>query len=225
MFGLRADAGLLSTSRAVGLVDAAPDARLVAPDPWRSPVNDLLGTLGRWFSQLTFLLAVSPWEQVLRVRGGKHVTVLSAGLHLRIPFLDVVYRQSVRRRMAHMCTQTLCTKDGRTCIVGAALGYSIANIQQLYEGLHHGEDTLTNMTAAAVAAFVHAHRHEDVTPSSISASVSAELGPKFQAFGLADVDVRLTDFAYLKAYRLVQDSRWTSNTDFLNTTTQAGGGV
>lgn len=33
-----------------------------------------------------FFFVIAPWEQALRIRGGKKVDLLGAGLYFRIPF-------------------------------------------------------------------------------------------------------------------------------------------
>lgn len=185
-------------------------------------MRELLATLQQWFSQVVFWVIVAPWESALRVRCGKHVKVLPAGIHWRIPLFDAVYRQSVRMRMGHISTQTLSTKDGRTLIVGSVLGYEVIDIERLYERLHHAEDTLTSLAAAAIAGHVQRCDHETLCPRRLAEVVSAELTTAFDCYGLGEVSVRITDFAFIRAYRIVQDYRCTTHSDFLDTMKQAG---
>ena len=51
---------------------------------------------------LTWVVVVAPWEQALRIRWGKTATLLKGGVYLRIPFIDRIYRQSVRKRTSEM---------------------------------------------------------------------------------------------------------------------------
>ncbi len=171
-------------------------------------MNEIFAAFSNLIGQVIFWATVAPWEQAIRVRAGKHVRRLEPGFHWRVPILDQINKQSVRLRTAHVPTQTLSTKDGFTVVAGAAIGYAIADIEKLYRGLHHAEDTLTQMTAAALADCVFSNNRVDVTPDHISACVTEKLTEAFDPFGLEKVTVRVTDFAFVRAIRLVQDQRY-----------------
>lgn len=176
-------------------------------------MNELLVTLGRWIGQFTPWVMVSPWEAALRVRFGRHVTKLAPGFYLRLPFFDIIYRQQTRLRTSVVCTQTLSTRDGATLIVGCVLAYSIRDIERLYRTLQHGEGTLDSLTATAIAEYVQSKDRSEIVPASIAVEVSSRVAPQFEGFGIGDVDVRVTDFAYVRTYRLVQDQRWSQHTN------------
>lgn len=63
-------------------------------------MNELFGAIFRFFRQFQIWVVVAPWEQAVRVRLGKHLSVLNAGVHLKLPFADLVYLQSVRLRIS-----------------------------------------------------------------------------------------------------------------------------
>jgi hypothetical protein len=185
-------------------------------------MNELVATIGRWLSQLMFWIAVAPWEQALRVRCGRHVKVLGPGFYGRIPLLDVVYLQSVRVRSCLIATQTLSTSDGHTLIVGGALSYSVADIGKLYDRLHHAEDTLRTFTGAALAEHVQSTARALLKPDSLASAATAKLHHQLEQCGLTDVEVSLTDFAFVRTYRLVQDGRYQSHNDPLDTSKGLG---
>jgi hypothetical protein len=162
----------------------------------------------------TWWVSVSPWEQALRVRLGKHVCRLEPGPHLRIPFVDVVFVQSVRLRVASMGMQTVMTKDRKALSVGAAVGYAIENIEQLYQTLHHAQDTITNLAELAIAEAVANRNADELTPKLLSEAATASIG--LRDFGLSSVSVRVTDFAFVRTYRLISDTRWGNHGDSLN---------
>jgi Membrane protease subunits, stomatin/prohibitin homologs len=171
----------------------------------------LLKQIGQIF---TWWVMVAPWEQALRVRAGRHVRRLEPGVHLRIPFLDTVHVQSVRLRLATFSMQTVMTRDRKALTVAGALGYAVGNIEQLYQALHHAEDTLTSLAMTAIAECA-AHADADaLTPATLSTAATQALG--FADYGLVDVSVRVTDFAFLRTYRLVSDTRWGTHGSSLN---------
>lgn len=172
----------------------------------------LLKQIGQIF---TWWVMVAPWEQALRVRAGRHVKRLTPGVHLRIPFLDTVHVQSVRLRLATMSMQTVMTRDRRALTVAGALGYAVGNIEQLYQTLHHAEDTLTNLSMTAVAECAALEDADALTPEKL-ARLSTEALAFTTKYGLVDVSIRITDFAFLRTYRLVSDTRWGTHGDTLN---------
>lgn len=171
-------------------------------------MNELLAALQRLFGQVIFWATIDPWEQAIRVRAGKHVRRLRPGFHLRVPILDVIHKQSVRLRSSLLPGQTLSTSDGHTLFVGAGLGYAISDIEKLYRGLRQAEDTIAQLAGSALAAEVLATARHEARPDAISAQVEARLAEALSPFGIADVAVRVTDFAFVRSFRLIQEGRW-----------------
>jgi hypothetical protein len=171
----------------------------------------LLKQIGQIF---TWWVMVAPWEQALRVRAGRHVRRLPPGAHLRIPFLDTVHVQSVRMRLNTLSMQTVMTRDRQALTVAGAIGYAVGNIEQLYATLHHAEDTITNLAMTAVAECAATRRAEELTPELLAQLATQALS--LTAYGLVDVSIRVTDFAFIRTYRLVSDTRWGTHGDSLN---------
>jgi regulator of protease activity HflC (stomatin/prohibitin superfamily) len=168
-----------------------------------STLWQLLERFGRLF---VWAVIIMPWEQGLRVRAGRRQAVLGPGVHLRIPYLDVVYRQSNRLRLVDISTQTVTTRDGKSLTIGAALAFSVADIQKLYQTLHHAEGTLLNLAAAAIADQVSRRSLVECEPMELAAAVTGLL--HLESYGLQDGAVRITDFAAIRAHRLIVDKRW-----------------
>lgn len=174
----------------------------------RELLNALRGLLVWW-------VIVAPWEQALRVRLGKHVTLLGTGVHLRVPGIDRIYRQSVRQRTADLRTQTLTTSDGHTVTLAGTIRYAIGDIERLYETLHHAEATIIDLAAGAIAEEVASRTRFGLAPERLAQAVNERLD--LERFGLADGRVYITDFAFVRTFRLIQDQRWGGDYDKLNT--------
>jgi regulator of protease activity HflC (stomatin/prohibitin superfamily) len=141
-------------------------------------------------------------------------------MHWRFPIIDRVYRQSIRLRLLTIPLQTLTTADGKTLTIGAALGYSVADVRRLYETLHNAEDTLGNIVQSAIAEFVATNGSTLCTPDRISDGVMARMDGA--QWGLADFRVRITDFALVRTFRLIQDGKWYTGSKDLDTTYAEG---
>lgn len=154
-----------------------------------------LGQALRWW------VVVVPWEQAVRVRMGNRMTILGPGVHVRVPWVDRIYRQSIRRRFSACPAQTLTTADGRAVTVAGALAYSITNIGLLYNTLHDAEDTIEIESQSLVAKFVRVHTLFECTPSAIEEAVTE--GLNLERYGLGDVEFSITDYVAVKTYRLI----------------------
>lgn len=155
-----------------------------------------LGNALRWW------VTITPWEQGLRVRLGKNVTPLLPGIHLRIPLIDTIYKQTVRRRFSSVPTQTLTMADGRTVTVAGSLGYTIVDIEKLYATLHHAEATLEAEAQGIVSDYIIRNAYEEFTPQALQEFVEANL--EFERYGIGDPQFVITTFVCVKTYRLLQ---------------------
>ena len=154
---------------------------------------------------LRWWVVVAPWEQAIRVRLGKRVALLHAGVWLRIPLVDKIYIQSIRLRVVSTHTQTLTSLDGKLLTIGATVGYSVKDILKLYQTMHFPEQTIQNIVAARIAQCVAANPAANLTPAALGAVASN--GIDFSQWGLEAGQVQVTDFAFVRGYRLIMDGR------------------
>jgi regulator of protease activity HflC (stomatin/prohibitin superfamily) len=169
-------------------------------------MGELIGLLRSATEIFRWWVTIAPWESAVRVRLGNRVAVLGPGVHLRIPYVDDVFQQSVRMRIATVPTQTVTTWDNRTLTLGATIGFQIVDVLRLYQTLHHPEGTIVNMVLEAIAGEVARTPASELQPASLAHRAASELD--LERFGLGAVTVRITDFAFVRTYRLIQDQRW-----------------
>jgi regulator of protease activity HflC (stomatin/prohibitin superfamily) len=161
-------------------------------------IKELINQILKLF---TWLVIVAPWEQALRVRLGKRVRLLTAGTYFSIPFMDRVYRQSIRHRLTVIPPQILTSKDGKAISVGGAVGYAIADLQKLYNTLHNPDDTIQSAVAACVAEYVANHPAVECIPSDIETAVSQNL--RLEEYGLTTGEFYITNFAVVRTLRVI----------------------
>lgn len=149
----------------------------------------------------TWWVTVDPWEQGLRVRFGKKTTLLSPGVHLRIPIIDQIFKQTVRRRFSAVPTQTLTTADGKTVTVAGSLGYTIIDLERLYATLHHAEATLEAEAQGIISDYIIRMEYEGFTPSALQAFVEDNLD--FECYGIGSPEFIITTFVQVKTIRLL----------------------
>lgn len=171
-------------------------------------VENLLGQTLNWIGNLfRWWFVVAPWEQAVRVRGGKTATLLEAGIHFRIPGLDRIYRESTKLRTIDTGIQTVSTKDNHAVTLQARIRFRVENYLTVFQELHHAEDTLIDLTMSEIAEQVRDKNREELTPKKIESFVEKRLNA--DRYGLSDLGITITDFAFVKTFRLIQhDNRW-----------------
>lgn len=150
---------------------------------------------------MTWFIVIAPWEQAIRIRMGKRRRLLEPGFYIRIPFIDRIFKQSVRRRLHIITPQTLTTRDGKIVICGGAVGFSITDLFKLYDTLESPNDTIANEVAGIVAEFIGAHRLEECRVRAIEEFVMGKLD--LSRYGLSGQEFILTQFAVTRAYRFI----------------------
>lgn len=151
---------------------------------------------------------IQPWESGLIVRNGKTIKKRNGGIYFKLPYFDSVYIQETRLRIVSLATQTITSADGKTVTLSGAIGYSINDIQKLYETLFHPETTIQNIAMANVSEFINSRKYNEISTKKIEDNALTEL--KLLNYGIDFSYFKLTNFAKVKTYRLIQDRNWIS---------------
>lgn len=117
-------------------------------------MNSILDFIRQFFGWFKVWVIIMPWEQALRVRFGRYVQHFCGGTHLKLPFIDQYYVQSVRARISDTGKQTVSTAEGRVVTFCGAIGYIIQDIHLLYNTLHHAEETVASIVRNALAQYI-----------------------------------------------------------------------
>lgn len=169
----------------------------------------------------TWFVMVSPWEKGVRVRAGKHMREMQPGIHLRIPFLDRFYRQSIRRRSVLIPAMTLTTSDGHTLTVGAFFWYEIKDILAIYNTLHDAHDTIESEVSGVMSKYIISHTREECEAVRLSGYVLENLD--LGKYGIDGLDFAIANHAEHKTYRLITgETRQWSGAERLNTSIALG---
>jgi len=184
-------------------------------------IQALLKSIFQWWA------TVSPWEQGVRVRMGKRVSLLGPGVHLRIPLIDVFYIQPIRVRAQFIQSQTLTTMDGKAISLASALQFEISDLLMLYRTVHNAHDAVEQKVQGAVASYVSEVNFADIKVKSIESYVIESVG--LDKFGLKVNSFSITNFIVVKPYRFVSgemggytgyDQRLETNSPHNDTRTQ-----
>lgn len=165
-------------------------------------MNELIATLRQLIQSLRLWVTVTPWEQAIRVRLGSSLKLLNAGVHFKIPLLDIIYLQSVRMRITKLPRQTTAAADGRIVACCCAIGYSISDIMLLYKTLHHAEDTIANLAQSAITAYIAKTPSAACTSTAIAETLKLDL----RWCGIRGVEIYVTECAIVRTYRILGEN-------------------
>ena len=169
-------------------------------------IKETLEYLTKFFQ---WWVIIQPWETGLRVRLGNKVKILESGIHFRIPFIDLIYSQTDRLRIADLPLQTVTSRDGKTLSIKSSVGYSISNIKILYETLYNTEGTICNIVMGEISDYVSTNDLDQCVPSLIEETVKAKLN--LSNYGIKYEYVKIIGYAVVRTYRLIGDQNWFPN--------------
>jgi len=165
-------------------------------------IKDLLDYLLKIFK---WWVSVLPWERGLRIRLGKKVKLLQPGFHFRFPFFDTVYIQTIRMRVVSMSPLTVTTKDGQTLTIVPCVGYSISDIEKTYNTIHQPEATICNLVMSEISDII--SRNQLMSPKEIQDAAFEKIAA--MDYGIKFEYVKITGYAIVKTFRIIQDHHWT----------------
>jgi regulator of protease activity HflC (stomatin/prohibitin superfamily) len=171
---------------------------------WVKETFEYLSKFLQWY------VMVAPWEKGIRIRLGKNQKLLDPGIHFRVPFIDTIYIQPIRVRVAHLSAQTATTRDGQAVTFAVAVGYSINDIMKLYNSVNEPERTICNMVQGEATHYVAVNELKDCTPAILSEAVAALLKQKAD-YGLNYEYIRIVSYAVVRTYRIINDNYWLSD--------------
>lgn len=169
---------------------------------WFKEIWNQISTILKWW------VIILPWEEGVRIRLGKNVKILKPGIHFRLPYFDSCYRQSIRINFVNFATQTLTTSTKETITISAIVGYSIKDIFKVYNSVSKIEGAVTGKVMGAIADFVSRMTLVNCKPSDIEDSVKSSIGE--MDWGINIEELKITSYAVVKTYRLIQEGSWMS---------------
>lgn len=164
---------------------------------WLSNLFQAFGRPFKWW------VVIAEWEQGLRVRLGKHSKKLQPGIHLRIPFLDRIFIQSIRMRTIGFVGTTAYTNDGKTITVSAAISFAISDVQKMYNTVSTPEQTISAIVTSTLIEEIYRTDVEHIDLEKLQ-NVVAEATTELTEWGMTDVSAVITGFTVCRAFRLLQ---------------------
>lgn len=112
-------------------------------------MNQFFEWISKGVSSLRCWIVIPPWEAAIRVRLGKNAKALQPGLHLRLPFIDVIMLVNTRLRVT-TAPPTSTTHDNRTRVTRVTVGYCVHDPLRAIKCFTH-PDVVVKAQAQALA--------------------------------------------------------------------------
>jgi regulator of protease activity HflC (stomatin/prohibitin superfamily) len=169
-------------------------------------MNYLKDTLEYIINLFQFWVIIDPWEIGLRVRMGKTTKVLGKGVFFKIPYFDSVYVQSTRLRVSQMPVQTVTTMDNKTLVIDSVIAFSIVDAELFYNTLNTVDATIAGLACSCINNYVTEHYFSDINTEDLEGWVNSNIS--VSEYGIKFEYLKLTSFANVRTYRLIQDTSW-----------------
>ena len=148
---------------------------------------------------LPFII-IPVYERGVRLRVGKNPTVLSAGWHWKIPFLDHVHTCIITIDTMATHAVHLTTKDNKTITVTPVIEFEI---EDALKWIIYTNDAITNLHDLArgeVADYLSDTNWEDCTKKPTATAIKNKLANKVKDMGAKIHRVVLADIAVSKVF-------------------------
>ena len=164
-------------------------------------MSGFLALIQGTLSSVRLWVVVAPWEQGMRVRMGNRAALIQSGFHWTLPFVDRVYRVSVRVRMIADNGLTVMSKDGNAVTINLALQFSVRDALCLFNAVANPEATIAMRAATGASKYVANTPLAEITHEDVERAARVSVP---ETWGLSDVDVHVLSFAAVRTYRIMQ---------------------
>jgi regulator of protease activity HflC (stomatin/prohibitin superfamily) len=157
---------------------------------------DWLSDIVRWMGRLIpRLIIVRTTHNAVAFTRGKHARALAPGLHWLWPVVTDHVMYPTVRQSVNLNTQTLITKDNQTVAVGAVIVYSVDNVLELVGNTHDPDDTVRDLSMAAVKSYVVTATLDDLRQSKMDRRLTRRIARSLVPFGVNVIRAQMTDLS------------------------------
>lgn len=151
---------------------------------------------------------VHPNEAGIRFRWGKLVGVLGTGLHWYWPIVEEIHVTNTAEESIDLPNQTQTTKDGKSVTYSVNFGFRIEDLEKYWLNVYDFERSLTAAAMIFLAKRIRALTWEELyaDQDGLEESLKRSLAQKVGRWGVALVDVGITDLVLTRNYRFFSDA-------------------
>jgi regulator of protease activity HflC (stomatin/prohibitin superfamily) len=172
---------------------------------WLGSLMEMVGSL---FPRLVIVQSTHGGVSFVR---GKNPRKVSPGLMWYWPVVTEVVLYPVVRQSLNLPSQTLTTSDNKTITFSAVIVYDVPDILKALTVQWDLEDTLQDVSMAAVREFVLARTFDELRTES-GVRLKDTIHARIQQYGVAVKDAWVTDLAETKVVTMILPDGGSTNT-------------
>ena len=166
--------------------------------------DKLITLLQEFYQQLNPFVIIDMWEKGLHLRMGKFHDIKDPGLHVKIPFIDSVWKQTVVTQSLDLRPQSITSADYKNIVVKAIVRYNINDAFLFLTKLAHPTDVLIDTTGAMIREIIEERNWDDLV--DVEDELTEKIGKKVSEWGIHIEKVTLTDLAEIQSIRIIGDA-------------------
>jgi regulator of protease activity HflC (stomatin/prohibitin superfamily) len=165
--------------------------------------DKLITLLQEFYHQLNPFVIIDMWERGLHLRMGKFHDIKEPGLHIKLPFLDSVWKQTVVTQSLDLRPQSITSADYKNIVVKGIVRFHVFDTFLFLTKLAHPTDVLIDTSGAMIREIIEERNWEDLV--DIENELTEKIGQKVSEWGIGIEKVTLTDLAEIQSIRLIGD--------------------
>ena len=157
-----------------------------------------------WDELIPFVV-IEPWDEGLRVRLGKHTKILKPGVHLSLPWIDVVETMNVKRQAVNLPNQNIWTLDRKSITISGAFEYEVVDIAKVFLEVQDLDESLIEVTQGLIADYVVSTDEEALYPDAMVEEMLPSLQEEGERWGVNISKLIISDLVITIPLRLFLD--------------------
>lgn len=166
-----------------------------------------IGAIVEWVGQfIPRILLLDITQGAVKLRRGREITELEAGLHIFWPLVSVVKIWPSVRQTIDLTAQAFETKDGKSVQVSGMITYSVSDIVSLMTGTFDPDNTIRDVGMTALHDVLIQYTWEEIREGMINRVLKKELQREVQKelkiYGVKVIAVGFKDLVGTSVYKV-----------------------
>lgn len=148
---------------------------------------------------------VKEYEQAVLLRNGKFKKVWDAGLHFKLPFIDMHIEQHTMWTTLTLPAQSLVTDDEQNIVVKSVVKYRISDVKTFCLELYDNVDAISDISQGVIKYILMSKNWEDCIGDDIDNLITKKIRAEVKKYGVEIGQVTLTDIAKIRTMRIINE--------------------
>lgn len=170
-----------------------------------------IGYLVEWFGKfIPRWRILDTTEGAVKFVRGYKVKVLGPGIHWWWPATTYINVYPTARQADRLATQTMCTSDGKTIVVGSMIIYTVVDLGALLTTTHSASGAIKELAASAVhdicCGFSWPELHSEQSRGTLDTKLKNAAQKQLTEYGVKVIKLMLLDLAPCRVLKVSQST-------------------